>query len=132
MRKKRFNVEQMIGVLKQAEVGVPVAEVIRKAGISEQTFYRWKAKYAGLEVDQVRQMAQLQEENLRLKQLVAELTLDKTMLQDVLSKNGEAFAAWTDGGASGWELSSQRTACLPDAMCPKSSLPLSKLHRSTN
>jgi putative transposase len=88
MRKKRFNVEQMIGVLKQAEVGVPVAEVIRKAGISEQTFYRWKAKYAGLEVDQVRQMAQLQlqEENLRLKQLVAELTLDKTMLQDVLSK----------------------------------------------
>jgi putative transposase len=62
MRKKRFSVEQMIGVLKQAEVGVPVAEVIRKAGISEQTFYRWKAKYAGLEVDQVRQMAQLQEE----------------------------------------------------------------------
>ncbi len=68
------------------EVGVPVAEVIRRAGISEQTFYRWKAKYAGLEVDQVRQMAQLQEENLRLKQLVAEATLDKTMLQDVLAK----------------------------------------------
>lgn len=62
MRKKLFSVEQMIGVLKQAEVGVPVAEVIRKAGISEQTFYRWKAKYAGLEVDQFRQMAQLQEE----------------------------------------------------------------------
>ena len=51
MRKKRFSVEQMIGVMKQAEVGVPVAEVIRKAGISEQMFYRWKAKYAGLEVD---------------------------------------------------------------------------------
>jgi putative transposase len=51
MRKRRFSVEQMIGVLKQAEVGVPVAEVIRKAGISEQTFYRWKAKYAGLEGD---------------------------------------------------------------------------------
>ena len=81
-----FSVEQMIGVPKQAQVGVPVAEVIRKAGISEQTFYRWKAKYAGLEVDEVRKMAQLQEENLRLKQLVAELTLDKTMLQDVLSK----------------------------------------------
>src|SRR5580698_5569891 len=86
MRKKRFSVEQMIGVLKQGEVGVPVAEVIRKAGISEQTFYRWKSKYAGLEVDQVRQMAQLQEENMRLKRLVADLTLDKTMLQDVLSK----------------------------------------------
>jgi putative transposase len=68
MRKKRFSVEHMIGVLKQAKVGVPVAEVTRKAGISEQTFYCWKAKYAGLEVDQVRQMAQLQEENLRLKQ----------------------------------------------------------------
>jgi putative transposase len=79
-------VEQMIGVLKQAQVGVPVAEVIRKAGISEQTFYRWKAKYAGLEVDQVRQLAQLQEENLQLKRLVADLTLDKTMLQDVLAK----------------------------------------------
>ena len=86
MRKKRFSVEQMIGVLKQAEVGVPVAEVIRKAGISEQTFYRWKSTYAGLEVDRMRQIAQLQEENLRLKRLVADLTLDKTMLQDVLSK----------------------------------------------
>jgi putative transposase len=100
MKKKRFSVEQIVGVLKQAEVGVPVVEVIRKAGISEQTFYHWKAKYVGLEVDQVRQMKQLQEENLRLKQLVAELTLDKAMLQDVLSKNGKALAAWTDGGAS--------------------------------
>jgi len=79
MKKKRFSVEQIVGVLKPAEAGVPVAEVIRKAAISEQTFYRWKAKYAGLEVDQVRQMAQLQEENLRLKRLGADLTLDKTM-----------------------------------------------------
>ena len=67
MKKKRFGVEQIVGVLKQAEVGVPVVELIRKVGISEQTFYRWKAKYVGLEVDQVRQMKQLQEENLRLK-----------------------------------------------------------------
>jgi putative transposase len=79
-------VEQIVGILKQAEVGVPVAEVIRKAGIAEQTFYRWKKQYVGLEVDQVRQLKQLQEENVRLKQLVAELSLDKTMLQDVLSK----------------------------------------------
>ncbi len=84
MKKKRFSVEQIVGVLKQAEVGVAVLEVIRKAGISEQTFYRWKAKYVVLEVDQVRQMKMLAEENTRLKQLVAELTLDKTMLQDVL------------------------------------------------
>ena len=73
--KKKFSVEQMVSVLKQSEVGVPVAELIRKVGISEQTFYRWKAKYTGLEVDQVRQMKQLREENTRLKQLVAELTL---------------------------------------------------------
>jgi putative transposase len=84
--KKKFSVEQIVGVLKQAEVGVPVAELIRKVGISEQTFYRWKKQYVGLEVDQVRQMKQLQEENTRLKQLVAELSLDKTMLQDVLRK----------------------------------------------
>ncbi len=86
MKRKRFSVEQMVGVLKQAEVGVPVAELIRRVGISEQTFYRWKKQYVGLEVDQVRQLKQLQEENGRLKRLVAELTLDKTMLQDVLSK----------------------------------------------
>jgi putative transposase len=66
MKKKRFSVEQMAGVLKQAEAGVPVAEVIRKAGISEQTFYRWKKQYTGLESDQVREMKQLQDENSRL------------------------------------------------------------------
>ena len=86
MKRKRFSVEQIAAVLKQAEVGVPVAELIRKAGISEQTFYRWKKQYAGLEVDQVRELKQLQEENARLKRLVADLTMDKTMLQDVLSK----------------------------------------------
>ena len=84
--KKKFSVEQIVSVLKQAEVGVPIVELIRKVGISEQTFYRWKAKYVGLEVDQVRQLKQLREENTRLKQLVAELSLDKTMLQDVLRK----------------------------------------------
>jgi putative transposase len=67
-------------------VTVPLAELIRRVGISEQTFYRWKKQYVGLEVDQVRQFKQLQEENTRLKQLVADLTLDKAMLQDVLSK----------------------------------------------
>ena len=86
MKRKRFSVEQIVGILKQAEVGVPVVELCRQAGISEQTFYRWKKQYVGLEVDQVRQLKQLQEENARLKRLVAELSLDKTMLQDVLSK----------------------------------------------
>jgi putative transposase len=68
--KKKFSVEQIVSVLKQAEVGVPIAELIRKVGISEQTFYRWKSKYVGLEVDQVRQLKQLRDENTRLKQLV--------------------------------------------------------------
>ena len=86
MKKKRFSVEQIVWVLKQAEVGVPVAELIRKVGISEQTFYRWKKQYVGLEIDQVRQLKQLEDENARLKHLVAELSLDKTMLQDVLRK----------------------------------------------
>ncbi len=86
MKRRRFSVEQIVAVLKQAEIGVPVAELIRQVGITEQTLYRWKKQYKGLEIDQVRQFKQLQEENGRLKRLVAELTLDKTMLQDVLSK----------------------------------------------
>lgn len=86
MKKKRFSVEQMVGMLKQAEVGAPIGELVRQVGISEQTFYRWKKQYAKLEIDQVRQLQQLQEENQRLKRLVADLTLDQTMLQDVLAK----------------------------------------------
>jgi putative transposase len=86
VKRKRFSVEQIVAVLKQADVGAPVAELIRHVGISEQTLYRWKKQYQGLQTDQVRQLKQLQEENGRLKRLVADLTLDKTMLQDVLSK----------------------------------------------
>jgi putative transposase len=86
VKQKRFNVEQIVAVLKQAEAGVPLVELIRRVGISEQTFYRWKKQYVGLEVDQVRELKQLQEENRRLQRLVADLTLDKAMLQEVLSK----------------------------------------------
>lgn len=86
MKKKRFSVEQIVAILKQAELGIPVAELIRQVGVLEQTFYRWKKKYMGLEVDQVRQLKQLREENVRLKRIVADLTLDKAMLQDLLSK----------------------------------------------
>ncbi len=86
MKRKRFSVEQIVAVLKQAEVGVTVVEVCRQVGITEQIFYRWKKRFVGLEVDQVRQLKQLQEENGKLKKLVAELSLDKAMLQDVVSK----------------------------------------------
>ena len=112
MRKKRFSVEQMVGILKQAEVGVPVRELVRREGISEQTFYRWKKQYVGLEIDQVRQLKQLQEENQRLKRLVAELTLDKTMLQDVLAKNSEAFATPPGGRVPARGLQDKRAARL--------------------
>ena len=86
MKRKRFSVEQVVAVVKQAELGMPVADLIRKVGITEQTFYRWKKQYQGLESEQVRELKQLQEENIRLKRVVAELTLDKVMLQDVLAK----------------------------------------------
>jgi putative transposase len=86
MKRKRFSVEQIVAVLKQAELGMPVADIIRQIGISEPTFYRWKKQYEGLEPDQAREYKQLVEENARLKKLVAELSLDKAVLQDVLSK----------------------------------------------
>jgi putative transposase len=86
VKQKRFTVEQIIAVLKQAEAGVPLAELLRRVGVSEQTFYRWKKHYVGLKVDQVRQLKQLQEENTRLKRVMAGLTLDKVMLQDVLAR----------------------------------------------
>jgi putative transposase len=72
--------------LRQHESGTAVAEIVRKMGITEQTFYRWKKKYAGLGVAEVRRLKQLEEENRKLKQLVADLSLDKSMLQDVLKK----------------------------------------------
>ena len=84
--KKRYTEKQIAFALRQAESGVPAAEVIRKMGVTEQTFYRWKRKYAGMGVAELRKLKQLEDENRRLKQLVADLSLDKTMLQDVLSK----------------------------------------------
>jgi putative transposase len=86
MKKKHFTPEQIAFALRQHEAGTPVAEIIRKLAVSEQTFYRWKKKYAGLGVAEVRRLKQLEEENQKLKQLVADLSLDKKMLQDVLSK----------------------------------------------
>jgi putative transposase len=79
-------VEQIVAVLKQVELGLTVSDATRQLGISEQTFYRWKRLYGGLQSDQVRELKQLQEENGRLKRVVAELTLDKALLQDVLQK----------------------------------------------
>ncbi len=86
MKRKRYTEAQIAFALRQAESGTPVAEIIRKLGITEVTFYRWKKKFGGLGVAEIRRLKQLEDENRRLKQLVADLTLDKQMLQEVLSK----------------------------------------------
>ncbi len=86
MKRSKFTEQQIVFALKQAETGVTVSEVCRKLGISEATFYNWKKKYEGLGAAELRRLRQLEEENLRLKQIVADLTLDKQMLQDVLKK----------------------------------------------
>jgi putative transposase len=86
MRKKAFSEEQIALALRQAEAGPPVTEVCRKLGVSEQSFYRWKRKYMGMGVAELRRLKQLEEENRKLKRIVADLTLDKQMLQDVLKK----------------------------------------------
>jgi putative transposase len=84
--KKRFTEQQIAFALRQAASGTPVAEICRKMNVSEPTFYRWKKQFAGMEVSEIRHLKQLEDENRRLKRLVADLTLDKQMLQDVLSK----------------------------------------------
>lgn len=84
MKGKRYTEAQIAFALRQAESGTPVAEITRKLGVSEQTFYRWKKKFAGMGVAEVRRLKQLEEENRKLKQLVADLSLDKRMLQDVV------------------------------------------------
>lgn len=86
MRKSRFTEEQIIGVLKAVESGRKVGEVCREHGIAEGTYFRWKAKYGGLEVSEARRLRELEEENRRLKHAVAELTLDKQILKEALSR----------------------------------------------
>ncbi len=86
MPKKVFAEERIVSARRQAESGTPVVEVCRKLGVTEQTFYRWKRKFAGMGVAELRRLRQLEDENKRLKQLVADLTLDKQMLQEVITK----------------------------------------------
>ncbi len=87
MKKSRYTEEQIAFALQQAEHGTPVSEVCRKLGVTEQSFYRWKKKYGGMLPSDMKKLKQLEEENTKLKKLVADLSLDKVMLQDVLSKN---------------------------------------------
>ena len=86
MKKSRFSEPQIAFVLKQAEDGAAIAEVCRKAGISEATFYNWRKKYAGLLPSEMKRLRQLEDENGKLKKLVADLSLDREMLQDVIRR----------------------------------------------
>jgi len=86
VKKSRFSDEQVAHTLRQAEAGTPVADIVRKLGISDATFYAWKKKFGSMGTAEIRELRQLREENSKLKRLVADLALDKTMLQDVISK----------------------------------------------
>ncbi len=86
MRKSKYTPEQILQALRQAEAGTPAVEICRKLGVTETTFYRWKKQYTGLDVSELRELKQLRDENRRLKQAVADLTLDKAILRDALGK----------------------------------------------
>lgn len=86
MRKSRFTPEQILQALRQAEGGTVVGEIVRKLGVTEATFYRWKKQYAGLDVGELRELRALREENAKLRQVVADLALDKTILKEALGK----------------------------------------------
>jgi putative transposase len=87
MRKSQFTEEQIVGILKLVDAGQKIGEVCRQHGISDATYYRWKAQYGGLGVSELRRLRQLEEENRKLKQIVADLTLDNRALQDIATKN---------------------------------------------
>lgn len=93
MKKSRFSAEQIIGILKQHESGVKTGDVCREHGVSAATFYGWKQKYGGMDVSEAQRLKQVEDENRRLKQLVAELSLDKEALKSVIRKNGWSLPA---------------------------------------
>ena len=90
MKKKRFSVEHIAGILNAGDLGTAISELCRQHGVSEQIYYRWKRLYGNMEPSEARELRQLREENAKLKRIVADLSLDKAMLQDVLQKNSEA------------------------------------------
>ncbi len=87
MKRKRFTTEQIIKILKEAELGIKIVEICRKYGIAEQTFYNWRNKYGGMDISEAKRLKTLEDENRNLKRLVADLSLDNQVLKDLLEKN---------------------------------------------
>ncbi len=115
MKKSKFTEQQIAFALKQAETGTKVKQIVRKLGITEQTFYRWKRRYGGLAPSELKKMRLLEDENRKLKHMVADLSLDNAMLQEVIEKNSKAFPEARPDGVSGDELPCQRAPGLSRA-----------------
>jgi putative transposase len=109
-RKSRYSDEQIAAALRQAEAGTPIADITRKLGISEATFYAWRKRFGSLGTPEIRELRQLRDENARLKRLVADLTLDRQILQDVVKKSGEKGAANDHAAEGSRPVARERTA----------------------
>lgn len=114
MKRKRFSEEQIIGILKEHDAGVSVAELCRKHGVSDASIYKWKAKFGGMDVSEAKRLKSLEDENAKLKRLLADAMLDNAALKDLLGKNGDARCGARGCRTSQSHIRDERAAGVPD------------------